>query len=138
MSLSRKTLAGMLVAGSLSLGLAHAAPGPSHHGHGSSMMRLRGLDLTEAQRDQVFRIYHDQSPAMREQMKQMRKARAELTEAAGADRYDAERVRAAAEAQGKATTQLALLRAQTIQRVHDVLTPEQRAKLKERLERHHK
>ena len=139
MSLSRKTLAGVLVASSLAFGIAQAAPGRAHPGHGEhSMMRLRGLDLTEAQRDQVFKIFHEQSPAMREQMKQMRKARADLTEAAGGERYDAERVGAAAEAQGKAVTQLALLRAQTMQRVREVLTPEQRAKLKERFERRHK
>jgi Spy/CpxP family protein refolding chaperone len=86
----------------------------------------------------VFKIFHEQSPALHEQMKQMRKARAELTAAAGGERYDAERVRAAAEAQGKAVTQLALLRAQMTQRVHDLLTPEQRAKLKERFERRHR
>jgi len=139
MSVSRKALAAVLVASSLALGIAHAAPDRGHPGHGAhSMMRLRGLDLTEAQRDQVFKIFHEQSPAMREQMKQMRKARAELGEAAGGERYDAERVRAAAEAQGKAVTQLALLRAQAMQRVREVLTPEQRAKLKERFERRHK
>jgi periplasmic protein CpxP/Spy len=138
MSLSKKAIAGVLVASSLALGVAQAAPGRVPHGHESSMMRLRGLDLTEAQRDQVFKIFHEQSPALHEQMKQMRKARAELTAAAGGERYDAERVRAAAEAQGKAVTQLALLRAQMTQRVHDLLTPEQRAKLKERFERRHR
>jgi Spy/CpxP family protein refolding chaperone len=135
--ISRKAIAGVLVASSLALGVAYAAPGEFHGGHhGGPMMQLRGLDLSEAQRDQIFKIFHEQSPAMREQMKQMRQARMELAQAAGGDRYDAERVRAAAEAQGKAATQLALLRAQTIQRVHEVLTPEQRAKLKERFEQH--
>ena len=139
MSFSRKTLAGILVASSLAFGIAQAAPGRAHSGHDPhSTMRLRGLDLTEAQRDQVFKIFHEQSPAVREQMKQMRKARSDLTQAAGGERYDAERVRAAAEAQCKAATQLALLRAQTMQRVHELLTPEQRAKLKERFERRHK
>ena len=99
------------------------------------MMHLRGLDLTQAQRDQIFKIHHEQAPAMREQMKNMRNARRDLAQAAGGEPYDAERVRAAAEAQGKAVTQLALMRAQTMQKVSAVLTPEQRAKLKERFER---
>jgi len=136
MSLPKKALAGLLVAGSLSLGLAYAAPHAFRHNE-SGVMRLRGLDLSEAQRDQVFKIVHAQQPAMREQMKQMRQARRDLAEAATAERYDAARVQAAAEAQGKAATQLALMRAQTMQQVNQVLTPEQRAKLKERFEKKH-
>jgi periplasmic protein CpxP/Spy len=132
--ISRKVVAGFLVASSLALGVAYAAPGDFHR-QGSAMMRLRGLDLTEAQRDQVFKIFHEQAPAAREQMKTIRSARRDLAQAALGDRYDAERVRAAAEAQGKAVTQLALLRAQTMQRVNAVLTPEQRAKAKERFEK---
>ena len=140
-TISKKVLVGFLAASSLALGVAQAAPGGFHGRHGGGygegpMMPLRSLDLTEAQRDQVFKIFHEQAPAMHEQMKQLRDARHDLAQAAAGDQYDAARVRAAAEAQGKAVTQLALLRAQTMQRVHDVLTPEQRAKLKERFERH--
>lgn len=136
-TISRKVVAGFLVASSLALGVAQAAPGDFHgRGHrGGAMMHLRGLDLTEAQRDQIFKIFHEQAPAMRDQMKNMRSARRDLAQAAGGERYDAERVRAAAEAQGSAVTQLALLRAQTMQKVSALLTPEQRAKLKERFER---
>jgi Spy/CpxP family protein refolding chaperone len=140
MSLPKKALAGLLVAGSLSLGLAYAAPGAFHetgyrgHDRGGAAMRLRGLDLSEAQRDQVFKIVHAQRPAMREQMKSLREARRELAQAATAESYDSARVQAAAEAQGKAVTQLALLRAQTMQQVSQVLTPEQRAKLQERIQ----
>lgn len=135
-SLSKKVLAGLLAASSLALGAAYAAPGDFHgRRHEEPTMHLRGLNLSEAQRDQVFKIFHEQSPAMREQMKQIRNARRDLAQAAGGERYDAERVRAAAETQGKAVTQLALLRAQTLQRVNAVLTPEQRAKAKERFEK---
>jgi periplasmic protein CpxP/Spy len=138
-TISRKVIAGFLVAGSPALGAAYAAPDGFHggfHGErgGGPMMHLRGLNLTEAQRDQIFKIFHDQAPAAREQMKQIRQARVNLAKAAGGDRYDDAGVRAAAEAQGKAVTQAALLRAQTMQRVREVLTPEQRAKLKERFE----
>ena len=137
-TISKRVIAGFLVASSLALGVAYAAPGGRFHGeegqmHGS-MMRLRGLDLTEAQRDQVFKIFHEQQPAMREQMKAIGEARRELAQAATGDPFDASRVQAAAEAQGKAVTQLAVLRAQTLQRVSQVLTPEQRAKVKARFE----
>ena len=133
-TISKTVVAAFLVASSLTLGVAQAAPGDFHR-HERPAMGLRGLALTQAQRDQVFQIFHEQAPAVREQMKQMRQARRDLAQAATGERYDAERVRAAAEAQGKALTQLALLRAQTLQRVNALLTPEQRAKLKERFER---
>ena len=136
MSFTKKSLAAFFAATALAAGAAQAAPGGFHDRghHGGPMMQLRGLDLTEAQRDQIFKIFHDQAPAAREQMKQVREARLALGKAAGGDRYDEAGVRAAAEAQGKAVTQLAIMRAQTMQRVNAVLTPEQRAKLKERAE----
>lgn len=65
-------LAGLLVAGSLAFavpGVALAQPGAhggamqAHQMRGGGMGMLRGLDLTEAQRDQVFKIFHDQAPA---------------------------------------------------------------------------
>ena len=138
-SIRTKTLAAFLAASSLALGAAHAAPGDFHgrgHREAGPMMQLRSLGLSQAQRDQLFKIFYDQMPAMREQMKQLRQARTELTQAATGERYDEQAVRAAAEAQGRAVTQLALLRAQSMQKVNGVLTPEQRAKLKERMERH--
>ena len=130
MSFSKKSLAALLAAASLAAGVAHAAPGQFHR-HENSMMQLRRLDLSEAQRDQVFKIFHAQAPAVHEQMKQLRESRKALRDAAASDRYDAARAQAAADAQGKALAQLALLRVQTAQQVRAVLTPEQRAKLDE-------
>ena len=101
------------------------------HG-GGSMMHLRGLNLTEAQRDQVFKIYHDQEPAVHEQMKQVQAARQQLMQLASADRFDETRARQAADAQAKALSNLAVLRAQTMYRVREVLTPEQRQQLDQR------
>jgi Spy/CpxP family protein refolding chaperone len=144
MSLSKKHVASFLLASSMALGVAHAAPGEggmwSHGGHregGGPMMQLRGLDLTEAQRDQVFQIFHEQAPAFHEQMKQLRAAQSAMRAASETDRFDASRAQAAADAQGKAVSQLAMLRAQTAQRVRAILTPEQRAKLDERHKRRH-
>ncbi|HZD19670.1 MAG TPA: hypothetical protein VE325_03275, partial [Burkholderiales bacterium] len=60
--LRRSDIASFLLASSVALGLAPAAraQGEPMHGpmgmhRGAPMMLLRGLDLTDAQRDQVFK-----------------------------------------------------------------------------------
>jgi len=93
------------------------------------MRGLRALNLTEAQRDQIFKIHHDQEPAFRDQMKKVRASRDELQKLARADKFDQAAVRRAADTQAKAISDLAVLRAQTSNQVRQVLTPEQRAKL---------
>ena len=104
-----------------------------HHGGprmGGGMMRaLRGLDLSEAQRDAVFEIMHGQAPAMRERMKALRKARLELRALAQSADFDAARARARADAVGRAMADLALARAESGSRIYKLLTPEQRARL---------
>ena len=141
----RKHLASFLLASSAALGIAPAAfaqaQPTSMHGemgmHGGGPMRfLRGLNLSEAQRDQVFQIFHDQAPAFHEQMKQVRQAREQLMSLARSDSYDEARARQAADGLGKAESAMALLRVQTMRRVRDILTPEQRAKAEEMMQRH--
>ena len=138
--ITRQHLAAFLVASSAALGLAPAASAqerPTGMGHhGGPMMHLRGLDLSEAQRDQVFRIFHEQAPAVHEQMKQAHSARQELMKLAAAERFDEARARQAADLQAKALSSLALLRAQSMHRVREILTPEQRQRLDERAQRH--
>lgn len=137
--ITRQHVAAFLVASSTALGLAPAASaqeprmGMGHHG--GPMMQLRGLDLSEAQRDQVFKIFHEQAPSAHEQMKQVQSARQELMKLAAADRFDEARARQAADVQAKALSALALQRAQTMHRVREILTPEQRQRLDERMER---
>jgi Spy/CpxP family protein refolding chaperone len=133
----RKHVANFLLASSLALGLgplaANAQPMPGEgmgrRGHG--MMHLRGLNLTEAQRDQVFKIFHDQAPAMHEQMKQVHRSRGELRQLAMAERFDEGRARQLADTQAKALAALAVMRAQTMARVREILTPEQRQRLQQ-------
>jgi protein CpxP len=100
--------------------------------HGSEMRMLRGLDLTEAQRDQIFEIRHAQAPAMRAQMKAVHAARKDLRELALAPQYDAAKAQASADALAKATSQMALMRIDVTRKMLAVLTPEQRKKLDER------
>lgn len=133
-------IAALLVAGSLAFALpaaAQAQPGrqggamPMHEMRGGGMHMLRRLDLTEAQRDQVFKIFHDQAPAMRERMKAARAAHEELRKATAAPSFDSGRVRQLADAVGKAHADAAYARAETMSRVVALLTPEQRTKLEE-------
>jgi len=125
-----------LLASSFALGLGPLAANEAlsqegmHREHGSgAMMHMRALGLSEAQQDQIFKIRHDAEPAMREQMKQVRKAREELRQVAMADKFDESRARQAADAQAKALSAMSVLRAQNMNRVRQVLTPEQRSKM---------
>ena len=140
-SLKRNHIAAFLLASSVALGVAPAAhaqgmPGHGMHG-GGPMMMLRGLDLTQAQRDQVFQIVHEQEPAVHEQMKQVRQARADLMKLAAADNFDQARAQQAADAQAKALSALAVMHAQSMNRVRAILTPDQRERLDQRAQKRH-
>lgn len=158
MKLYRKTIAAALCAGGLGLAMgAYAQPAPDgghapehmgmqggHHrgGGADGQMRrgLRALNLSEAQRDQIFKIHHDQAPAFRDQMKKVRASREELQKLARADKLDPAAVRRAADTQAKALSDMAVMRVQAQNQVRAVLTPEQKAKLdqmhEQRRERH--
>ena len=141
----RTTVAAALCASALGLAMgAQAQPAPAsfdrdghhgkhgaHHGEmrGGGMRALQALNLTEAQRDQIFKIHHDQAPAFREQMKKVRAAREQLQTLAKADRLDEAAMRRAADTQAKAMSDLAVMRVQTASRVRAVLTPEQKTRL---------
>ncbi len=100
--------------------------------HDGAMRMLRGLDLTEAQRDKIFEIRHAQAPARRAQMKAVHAARKDLRELAMVPNYDAAKAQASADAFAKAMSQLALMRVDAARKVLAVLTPEQRKQLDER------
>ena len=136
----RKHVANFLLASSLAFGIAplaaEAQPMPGGMGRGGHpMMHLRALGLSEAQQDQVFKIFHEQAPAMREQMKQVRRSRTELRQVAAAERFDEGRARQIADTQAKAIATLAVMRAQTTHRVREILTPEQRTRMDQMRER---
>jgi Spy/CpxP family protein refolding chaperone len=92
----------------------------------------RGLQLSEAQEDQIFSILHAGEPAVRNGRKAARRAREGLDELVRSETYDAARARELAEAQAKAVSDVALVRAEVMYRVRQVLTPEQRAMLDRR------
>lgn len=151
--MNTKSITRFLAASSIALGVASLAqaqptlaPGGGHdaqriamhghgHGHGGMHGMFRSLNLTEAQQDQIFKIHHEQAPAFREQAKKVRAARQELRKLAHAERLDEGQVRRAADAQAKAMSDLAVMHAQTLNRVRSILTPEQREQFDKMRER---
>lgn len=121
-----------------------------HHGHGmrggergggwmgpnaGEARMLRGLDLTEAQRDKVFALRHEQAPKLREQGKIVRDSYRELRKLALSDTYDEAKARDISERGAQAIAQIAQLRAHTGNEIYKLLTPEQRQKLADRIAR---
>lgn len=111
--------------------------GPGMHGmHGERAMGgafLRGLDLTDEQRDRIFAIRHAAEPAMRDQMKVLRGARGEFSRLALSGEYDEAKVKELADRNAQAMSTMAQLRARTMNEIYRVLTPEQQTRVKERL-----
>jgi len=108
------------------------------HGHGGGFggeRMLAGLKLSEDQEDKVFTIMHTNAPAVREQMKALRKAHESLRGFATSDKFDDARARSLVDAVTKAESQLMLLHIRAEHSIYAVLTPEQRAKLEERKHR---
>jgi Spy/CpxP family protein refolding chaperone len=143
-----RQIASFLIASSLALGVSAAgaqptagdasanthAQGQHMRGHGGQRW-LRQLDLSEAQRDQIFKIFHEQAPAMREQAKVVRNTRQELRQAALSPSFDRSRARQLADTQAKALSEMTFMRADGMSRVVALLTPEQRSKLQQMRER---
>lgn len=92
---------------------------------------LRGLDLTEAQRDQIFEIMHAQAPNVRQKSKVARAAHEALRDLAMSAQYDEGRARALATEEAKATADLTLMRVSSEHQIFALLTPGQRKSVQE-------
>ncbi len=142
--MNARTLKTTLIAASLALTIPLAAQArpPMGDGRGDCdrpmMMKkhggpgLRGIDLSEAQRDQIFNLRHALAPTMREQAKVAREAQRQLAELARADDFNANRAKELAETKAQAHAEMARLRAENQHAVLQVLTPEQRQQWLER------
>jgi periplasmic protein CpxP/Spy len=93
---------------------------------------LMGLKLTEEQQDKVFAIVHAAAPALRDQSKAVRKARDALHEYVQSSQYNEGAAATLAQTQGKAESQLALLRTRMEHEVYFTLTPEQQTQVADR------
>jgi len=105
----------------------HRFDGPGAGGPMPPM--LRGLSLTETQRDQIFAIVHAQEPALREKAKTAHRAQDDLRALAMSTEYDNAKAAALVETSTRAFGELALLRADTDHQIYLVLTDEQRQQL---------
>lgn len=105
---------------------------PFARGSGGGAALLRGLRLDDAQHDRIFEIRHAQAPAMRTQIKALRTAREQLNAVSLSGNYDEARARSLAQAVGQAHAEIARLRADAMQAVYQVLTPEQRRQVDQR------
>ena len=99
--------------------------GPVMGGHSRS---LRGVELSEAQDDQVFAVLHAEEPYLREQGKAAAKAHEALRALAAADKYDDGKAAALAKDAATAMANIALQHVRTEQKLRAVLTSEQRKK----------
>jgi Spy/CpxP family protein refolding chaperone len=90
---------------------------------------LRGLSLTETQRDQVFAILHAQAPLLREKAKAARRAQDELRAMTISTQYDKAKAKLLADAGARAFGELALLRADGEHQIYMALTDDQREQL---------
>jgi periplasmic protein CpxP/Spy len=124
-------LAGAGVAGARGMG-GRSGDGPAPFGamgpgmgHGGPHGALRGVDLTDEQRDKVFDIQYAQQPAMRDRMKEMTRSREEIGKLVASKSFDVKRVRELAGAQAKIMTDLIVLHAETDNKIYNLLTPEQ-------------
>ena len=113
-----------------------------HHGHHGDFHRtgvhsghmLRGLDLTQEQRDKLFEVRHAQAPKVRELGKTLRSSRQELRQLSMSESFDEAKAKQLADTASQAGAELALLRAQLQNETFRILTPEQREKLAKRAE----
>lgn len=87
---------------------------------------MRGVELTEAQRDKVFALWHAEIPAEREVMKRVFKTMEEMRGLATTQPLDLERARALADRHGQAVAQLMLMHVKRDASVRELMTPEQR------------
>mgnify|MGYP003372933161 CR=1 FL=1 len=92
---------------------------------------LRGLNLTEAQRDKVFGVMHATAPGMREKAKAHLAAEEALRQLTAAPDCSEVKARALADTLGKSVAEMALVRAKADRQIFDLLTAEQRKQLAE-------
>jgi Spy/CpxP family protein refolding chaperone len=112
---------------------AHAR-GPDMAGFGPPpvMRVIRELDLTNAQRDQVFAIIDRYQPGMRKLMFSMGDGREALDGVLAQGGFEPARIEENAAAQGEAARALYVTTAKMLSEISTVLTPAQRAQIAER------
>lgn len=111
--------------------VGRGGPGP---GMGGPMMEfgLRGLDLSDSQKEQVKSIVDSHKDEFRQVGDKMRQAHEAFAEATVADPIDESAIRAKTAAVASAMADEAILRAKVRTEIHGILTAEQLEQLKTR------
>lgn len=132
-----------ILGGTATATLAQAPAGPGPRGPGRGMrggpghfgdLGLRGVDLTDAQRDQIRGIMQSHQEATRAAHAKLRDAHRALAEATRAETIDEAAVRARSGDIATAMADEAILSAKIRGEVLAILTAEQQAQLKEQRE----
>ena len=90
---------------------------------------LRGVTLTESQRDKVFMIFHAQAPTLRETVKAARRAQEDLQQLTLSAQFDQSKARSLVDSFVRSIGTIALLRAEGEHEIYALLTEEQRQQL---------
>lgn len=98
-------------------------PGTARGGHPPG---LKGVRLSDEQKDRIFAIMHAQAPAVHEQGRKLRAAQEALHALGMTAQFDDKKAAQLAQEAGQAVAALSLQRARTESQVNAVLTPEQR------------
>jgi periplasmic protein CpxP/Spy len=124
--------------GAVALAQAPAPGGPGVHGPGrggrggpGADVGLRGVDLTDAQRDQVRAIHESHRSEFDAARTKLRDAHRAFAEATGAATIDEAAIRARSAEVAAAMADEAILRAKVRAEVFAILTPEQQQKANE-------
>jgi Spy/CpxP family protein refolding chaperone len=92
---------------------------------------LHGLNLSDAQEDEVFKLMHQQGPTLFEKSRTAHKAGEALRHMAMSGKFDPTRARTLADTIASANAELTLMHAETEARVIALLTPAQRKQMEE-------
>lgn len=103
-------------------------PPPPMAGHRSEPLPpfLRGVTLSEEQRDKIFEIMYAQMPAMRTREKELQQAGDTLMKLPLGPEFDDLKAKSLSDAIGRASADIALNRARADAKIYRLLTPEQR------------
>lgn len=101
--------------------------------HPMQLFFLHDVELTEAQRDKIFMIQHDQEPAVRIKSRTIRVAQDKLQALTWSAQYTDAKARVLVETASAEMKELALLRAHADQMIYALLTPDQREQVNQML-----
>lgn len=117
------------------------AQGPMHHhGFGPQHHMLafltKQLDLTETQQAQVKDVFAKEKPTIRPLMMQKGQLHQQLMQEAISNAPNAAKIQALAAQQGQLETALAVEHAKIAAQIYNILTPDQKTKAQQMLQRH--